>query len=102
MDNINVDGWVNAHIHVVIPLAVTFSASDEVKAQALERVHDALVVPDGAVTSARWEDVNGEPSTVDPSTITQIVDWLKERENDMSAAPRDWLLIAKEIEKAFG
>lgn len=35
-------------------------------------------------------------------TIKEIVDWLKERENDMNAAPRDWLLIAKEIEKAFG
>lgn len=43
-----------------------------------------------------YRDLDGESKA-----IKKVVDWLKERENDMSAAPRDWLLIAKEIEKEF-
>lgn len=35
------------------------------------------------------------------AVVKEIVDWLKERENDMDAKPRDWLLIAQEIECEF-
>jgi hypothetical protein len=37
----------------------------------------------------------------DRKAIQKVVDWLKVKENDFHAAPRDWLSIAKEIEKEF-
>lgn len=96
--------WVNAHVHVVVPLDVPVDSTNVVKlveAEAFAEALDMESVDPRATYSLRVEDVDGEPSTVDPDTVKQIVDWLRVQENNFYAKPRDWALIAAEIEKEF-